>query len=299
MRKWIFVFSAFLAFNAHSANDWLDCGEDAKGNTANCQYKIDTDGTLTIRGVGNNGNIGYWYSDEQSDVIQPWKNKGVTNVVIENSIKDLGYNGFNGITSQNSVVIPSSVETISAEALYNFHATEIIIPDSVTSIESSAFGWSRIQKIDIPDSVKIIYGHAFRGATSLKDLVIPDSVESIANGALGYCTNLKTLTIGENTNFGAILTGFSTDTIFTDIANLKIYCTGDTSKCDANLAAAGYSDLKSEKATTKQINGVTYVYDSKGKLVTTSGHRTEKRIYTIDEANQVAGKTNRISIRYR
>jgi len=134
---------------------------------------------------------------------------------------------------------------------------------------------------------------------NLTNLVIPDSVTSIAGGALGYCLNLKTLTIGENTNFGAILTGDSTDTEFTDIANLKIYCTGDTSKCDANLAAAGYSDLKSERATTKKINGVTYVYDSKGKLVTTSGHRTEKRIYTIEEANQVAGPINRISIKYR
>ena len=114
MKKWIFVFSAFLAFNAHGANDWLDCGEDAKGNTANCQYKIDTDGTLTVRGVGNDGNIGYWEQD--TGVIAPWRGKGVTNVVIENSIKDLGQKGFYGITSQNSVVIPSSVETISAEA---------------------------------------------------------------------------------------------------------------------------------------------------------------------------------------
>ena len=296
MKKWVLVFSLVLAFNAYSANDWLDCGTDANGDTANCQYKIDTDGTLTIRGVGNNGNIGVWAQD--TGIIAPWRGKGVQNVVIENSIKDLGTLGFHGITSQNPIVIPSSVENISYRAFWSVSAPEVIIPDSVTSIGSSAFGWSCIQKIEIPDSVEIINGSAFRG-TGLTDLVIPDSVESIESNALGYCLNLKTLTIGENTNLGAILTGASTDTEFTDLENLKIYCTGDTAKCDANLAAAGYENLKSEKATTKKINGVTYVYDNKGKLVTTSGHRTEKRIYTIDEANRVAGAKNRVSIKYR
>ena len=58
-------------------------------------------------------------------------------------------------------------------------------------------------------------------------------------------------------------------------------------------------ELKSSKATTKKINGVTYVYDKNGKLVTSSGHRTEKRIYTLEEANAVAGVKNRISIKYR
>ena len=60
-----------------------------------------------------------------------------------------------------------------------------------------------------------------------------------------------------------------------------------------------FAILKSSKATTKQINGVTYIYDKSGKLVTSSGHRSEKRIYTIEEANAVAGARNRVSIKYR
>ena len=298
MKKWIFVFSAFLAFNAHGANDWFDCGEDAKGNTANCQYKIDADGTLTIRGVGNNGNIGYWEQD--TGVIAPWRGKGVTNVVIEKSIKDLGSFGFRDITSQNPIEIPSFITSISYSAFFGVHTSQVIIPDSVTSIEGSAFAWSGIQKIDIPNSVEIINGGAFRGASSLKDLVIPDSVAFIESNTFSYLPNLQTLTIGDSTQLGEIFTGnggFDAGVIYT--SGFSIYCTGDTSKCDANLAAAGYENLKSERATTKKINGVTYVYDSKGKLVTTSGTRTEKRIYTIEEANQVAGKVNRVSIRYK
>ena len=44
---------------------------------------------------------------------------------------------------------------------------------------------------------------------------------------------------------------------------------------------------------------MTYVYDSKGKLMTKYGNRLNKRIYTIEEAEAVAGKTNRVTIKYR
>ncbi|MBR1915839.1 MAG: leucine-rich repeat domain-containing protein [Alphaproteobacteria bacterium] len=299
MKKLILFFGLGLAFNAYGINDWLDCGKDALGYTANCQYKIDTDGTLTIRGTGNSGNIGYWLYHDKDEIVQPWKGQGVTNVIIEDSIKDLGTLGFANIASENPIIIPSSVTQIRRYALDGVNVSEVIIPNSVTSIEEAAFAWSAIQKIDIPVSVKTIENSAFRAMTGLTDLIVPDSVEKIGSNALSYCSNLKILTIGENTQLGKIFTGFDGDGVFTDIANLKIYCTGDTAKCDANLAAAGYPELKTSKATTKQINGVTYVYDKNGKLVTSSGHRTEKRIYTIDEANAVAGDKNRVSIKYR
>ena len=292
MKKLILFFGLGLAFNAYGINDWLDCGKDALGYTANCQYKIDTDGTLTIRGTGNSGNIGYWLYHDKDEIVQPWKGQGVTNVIIEDSIKDLGTLGFANIASENPIIIPSSVTQIRRYALDGVNVSEVIIPNSVTSIEEAAFAWSAIQKIDIPVSVKTIENSAFRGMTGLTDLIVPDSVEKIGSNALLYCSNLKILTIGENTQLS--------DLFGTSIpANLKIYCTGDTAKCDANLAAAGYSDLKSSKATTQKINGVTYIYDKSGKLVTSSGHRTEKRIYTIEEANRVAGDKNRVSIRYR
>ncbi len=291
MKKYVLILGLITSFNA-SAHDWIDCGKDALGYTANCQYKIDTDGTLTIRGTGNSGNIGYWLDHNENEFIQPWKDQDVKNVIIEDSIKDLGILGFNQIKSQNPIILPSSVTQIRRYSFDGIITEEVIIPNSVISIEEAAFAWSSIQKIVIPDSVKTIECSAFRGMTKLTDLVIPNSVERIDQNVLSDCSNLKTLTIGENTQLGAL---FDANVP----AKLKIYCTGDVAKCDANLEAAGYPELKSIKATTQKINGVTYVYDDKGKLVTTSGHRTEKRIYTIDEANAIAGKTNTFSIRYR
>ena len=289
MKKTVLILAILASFNA---NAWEACGTDAKGNTANCEYQI-IDGTLTIRGIGNNGNIGSWSKD--TGILAPWRGKNVENVVIENSIKDLGSYGFKDIRSQNPITIPNSVTTIGGNAFFRVKSSEVIIPDSVTDISNSAFNWSSIKKIDIPDSVQVLGG--FRG-TNLVDVVVPDSVERIYDIAFSYCRKLQTLTIGENTQLGKIL-DYLDEKRPENLNNLKIYCAGDTAKCDANLEAAGYPEFKSIKATTQKINGVTYVYDASGKLVTTSGRRTEKRIYTIDEANAVAGTTNHVKIRYR
>ncbi|MBR2299538.1 MAG: leucine-rich repeat domain-containing protein [Alphaproteobacteria bacterium] len=290
MKKTVLILSLMVSFNA---NAWEPCGTDAEGNTANCEYQI-IDGTLTIRGVGNNGNIGSWSND--TGILAPWRGKNVENVVIENSIKDLGQMGFVYIKSQNPITIPNSITTIGSNAFFAADTSEIIIPDSVTDISSTAFNWSSIKKIDIPDSVKILGG--LRG-TNLVDVVVPDSVERIRDIAFSYCINLQSLTIGENTQINQIF-DFYDEERSENLENLKIYCTGDTKKCDANLEAAGYGELKSIKATTKQVNGVTYVYDNKGKLVTTSGKRKEKRIYSIEEASLVSKKTgNTFKLRYK
>ena len=300
MKKTVLILGILSSFNA---NAWSPCGIDEHGNVANCEYQIDAQGTLTIRGTGNNGNIGNWgeLTSNGSSLVTtaPWGSyqDRIENIVIENSIKDLGSYGFVRIKSAAAVNIPEGVTNISSNAFYSSSASEIIIPNTVTEIESSAFNWSSIKKIDIPDSVKNI-GGSFRGAGGLKNLIIPDSVVYMSKESLSY-TDLETLTISDKTALGEIFTGYGEES-YVNFSNLKIYCTGDTAKCDANLEAAGYPQLKSQKATTQKINGVTYVYDNKGKLVTTSGHRKEKRIYTIEEANAVAKPTgNTARLKYR
>ncbi len=295
MRKWAFIFALIACFDV---NAWESCGTDATGNTANCEYQI-IDGTLTIRGVGENGNIGYWWNDEgwtNEDFTSPWKGKTFQNIIVEDSVKDLGSWGFFGVTSQNLIQLPN-VDTIGYSALRSVTAREVVISDSTNLISEGAFVEANIQKIELSDSIETIGPWVFRNSL-LRDIVIPDNVKNIDVSAFSGCSNLQSLTIGENTILGAIF-DWSGEERSENLNNLKIYCTGDTAKCDANLKAAGYSDFKSVKATTQKINGVTYVYDDKGKLVTTSGRRTEKRIYTVDEANRVSGKINRFSIRYR
>ena len=298
MKKYILIFTTFITFNTHAA-DWIDCGNDANGNLANCQYKIENS-TLTIKkgdDTENIGNIGYWWSSEQHKHISPWGNTSYNSVVIEDGIEDLGSYGFVGVYSANPIELPTSISTLSFASFQQLTAPEVVIPDSVTKIDSVAFFDSYIDKINIPDSIKEIETRGFR-ASHFTDIIIPDTVEYVGDRAFSQGYDLKSITIGENTELGNIFSGFSGDEFPTNLSTLKIYYTGDTLKCDANLAAAGYENLKSIAATTQKINGQTYVYVN-GHRVAFSGRHIPKRIYTIDEANKVAGDRNTVTIRYR
>ncbi|MBR2300000.1 MAG: leucine-rich repeat domain-containing protein [Alphaproteobacteria bacterium] len=272
MKKTVLILGILSSFNA---NAWEPCGTDAEGNTANCEYQI-IDGTLTIRGVGNNGNIGSWYDSSSGRGISPWIDKDVKNIVLEDSVKDLGSHGFYTLTAP------------------------IKLPNSITEIPKSAFDHYYGNTLDIPDSVTSIGYMALRGMRYLKNIVVPDNVTLVDDYAFSLNLDLETLTISDKTDLKDIFKQHRVDTVATNTQNLKIYCTGDTKKCDDHLKAAGYPELKSIKATTKHVNGVTYVFDNKGKLVTTSGRRENKRIYSIEEASLVSKKTgNTFKLRYK
>lgn len=300
MNKAVLILSIMMVFKANAA-DWVDCGLDGNGNETNCQYKIENN-TLTIRGATDEGNIGWWWSYTEHDYVAPWAGAQVKDVIIEDSIKNLGSYGFVGVQSENPISIPSSVETVTYASFQGVTTPEVVIPDSVTKIEGVAFYYSDIERLNVPSSVTSM-DWAFRGA-QFTDIIIPDSVQFISDSAFSDCQNLKSITIGEDTVLGSgIFIGGQGDEHITDVANLKIYCTGDTAKCDEHLAAAleaaGYPAVKSIPVTTKTVNGRTYVYDSIGRRVAYPGQYNIKRIYTLEEANRAAGHKNTVMIRYK
>ncbi len=267
-----------MAIIPFTSKAWTPCGTDSEGNTANCEYQIENN-VLTIRGLGDNGNIGVWNS---STTPSPFEGKTFDSIIIYDSIKDLGTNAFIGVKSNKPVVVPSSVTETSKGSFASSKLSEVVLPNSVRFLKALSFASSDIEKIDIPNTVTFIGAYAFTAAKNLTDIIIPDSVQEIQGYAFGNCDNLKTLTIGENTHFDHIFHNGGSLTI--DFSKLKIYCTGDTARCDQNLKDAGYDNLTTIKATKKTINGVKYILDSKGNIVATSGDRTEKRIYTLEEA---------------
>jgi hypothetical protein len=77
-------------------------------------------------------------SDGSRHPYQIYSGKGLTNVIIPNSVTRIGENAF--INNRiNNIVIPNSVITIGENAFRNNNISNIVIPDSVTTISAEAF----------------------------------------------------------------------------------------------------------------------------------------------------------------
>ena len=103
------------------------------------------------------------------------KNNAIISIVIKGKIKEIPKKCFEECTFQR-VLLPSSLEEISAYAFYNCsQLEEIIIPDKVKSIgEKSFYGCTSMKKIILPRSEKCIIGHdAFTGTKPKGKLTIP------------------------------------------------------------------------------------------------------------------------------
>lgn len=102
-------------------------------------------------------------------------------VVIPESVHEIGINVFAGMRLLHSVILPSGITKIGKGAFYGCKNLEsVIIPNSVKSIDGEAFAWCEsLEQIHLSDGIEHIGYAAFCNCTSLTELIIPDSVRSI------------------------------------------------------------------------------------------------------------------------
>ena len=197
--------------NVTSIGDWAfeDCGSLTSvtipdGVTSIGDYAFY--GCSKIKVVNYDGNIESWLGIEfASSSSNPCYNGSnlyfngelVTDVVIPDNVKRIGYCAFQGVSSLTSVTIPTSVKSIDGCAFLGCSSlASVTIPNSVTSIGSSAFaGCSSLTSVTIPDSVTSIGSGAFSSCSSLTSVTIPDRVTSIGDYAFFNCSSLTSVTI--------------------------------------------------------------------------------------------------------
>ena len=126
--------------------------------------------------------------------------RSLTDIVIPNSVTNIGDYAFSGCRSLTDIVIPDSVTNIGDCAFWNCRSlTDIVIPNSVTSIGDNAFEYCfSLSNLVIPDGVTSIGKWAFEDCSSLSSVVIPDSVTSIGNHAFAYCESLTDIVIPDS-----------------------------------------------------------------------------------------------------
>ena len=105
-----------------------------------------------------------------------------TDVVIPKKINNLtvskiGISSFydKGLTS---VVIPNTITIIGSDSFHSNELTSITIPSSVIMIGDNAFNSNQLTSLEIPNSVIMINYHAFM-SNLITDVRIPSSVESL------------------------------------------------------------------------------------------------------------------------
>lgn len=109
----------------------------------------------------------------------------LVNATISDGVTEIGQRAFYYCQGLETVVIPSSIESIGAYAFFNcVKLADLTISEGVQNIANSAFvSCKALESVVIPSSVKVIGKNAFRLCTLLTNVTISDGVREIDDGA--------------------------------------------------------------------------------------------------------------------
>jgi len=315
MKKIGLILSILLSFNVYAQEQTSGyCGpKDAQGNFGtNCQWSL-SNGVLKITGTGNMANFS---PNNENDM--PWYSyrSSIQSVSVGEGITFIGKQAFLR-TSMTSISLPESLTTIGPSAFReNSNLTSIKIPDGVTTLSYAPFLKTGITEILLPDSLSTLGDRVFRDMPNGATIVFPDK-ELVVNDDVFLDDPNRSSEL--NIIIGEGITIRETGINLSGTNDLKIYCTGNITQCRTNAGVFAdnvlpatatenkgiitYKDqngnVLSIKDTTKKVynekDGSYTIYDKDGNFI---GYKN-KRIYTLDEANAVAGKVNSVKIRYR
>ena len=142
------------------------------------------------------------YGKNQSEIVIPntvenighsafYECVNLISVTIPNSVKSIGSDAFRDCSSLTKVSIPNSVTSIEYNAfLYCISLVDVKIGNGVTKIESSTFSHCALTSITIPNGVTTIDNCAFDCCPNLTSVSIPASVKEIRNNAFLECYKL-------------------------------------------------------------------------------------------------------------
>ena len=124
------------------------------------------------------------------------KNSLTGDLVIPNSVKEIGNSAFGYCTGFNgTLTLSNKLETIGSYAFYGCSGFKgsLILPNSLTTIGELAFqGCEGFTELTLPNALSVIPHQAFYGCKSLSgNLVIPASVKEIGRLAFNLCTALN------------------------------------------------------------------------------------------------------------
>ena len=117
----------------------------------------------------------------------------------EYTLVSIGENGFIGCRGLTSVMIPESVESIGYDAFsYCTSLESVSLPSTLKTVKDGAFSTTPLlSAVTIPESLTIISDGLFAGS-GLTSIFIPATVSKIGENPFWYCNHLTEINVSED-----------------------------------------------------------------------------------------------------
>ena len=153
-------------------------------------YVLDIKKVIVQDGVTSIGSYAFDYLQSECE--------NLTEVILPNTITDIGKSAFCGCPVLSKISIPDSVKNIEEYAFSGCSFTDIRIPEGVTVIKAETFSaCSALSSVSLPSTLTSIKGSAFADCEKLKNLALPENIMAIEYAAFRRCTSLTELTLSE------------------------------------------------------------------------------------------------------
>ena len=117
-------------------------------------------------------------------------------VILPEGILSIGTWAFGYLENLDSITLPSTLQTIDADAFYGSGLKAVTIPAGVTTMGGQAFqNCDKLTSVTFEEGLTVIGTSAFTNCTALPEITIPASMQTISSGAFTGCTNLTKLTV--------------------------------------------------------------------------------------------------------
>ncbi|HFI0135002.1 TPA: leucine-rich repeat protein [Streptococcus suis] len=112
-----------------------------------------------------------------------FRGTGFSEFTVPEGITEIGANAFSENGNLTTIILPSTLRTIGANAFANTSLKRIVLPPGMKKIPDGLLQGTKVEEFVIPEGVEEIGVQAFAYNTFLKSVVLPSSLKKIGYGA--------------------------------------------------------------------------------------------------------------------